>query len=88
MKLALALMATGFALASCGPPAEDHDKAYYSANPQARAKTLARCRNDPGAMSAQPDCVNAIGSDADAEHQRVFHTSAPPSQGVTNAGHL
>ena len=88
MKLALALLATGIALASCGRPAQDHDKAYFSANPQARTQTLARCQNDPGSEATKPDCVNAVGADADAEHQRVFHTPPAKPKGVTDAGHL
>jgi len=88
MKRPLAILTLSLALASCGPTAVDHGKAFYAAHPDERAKTLAQCHDDPGTEAAKPDCVNAVQAAADAEHQRVFHTPPEKPRGVTDAGHL
>lgn len=49
---------------------------------------LEMCRADPGRLGGQPNCVNAVQSDADAEHDRVFHGAPPRATGVNNASHL
>ena len=87
--LLLSLAALGaMGVASCQRPVPIHDKAYYAAHPDERAQTLAACRNDPGRLNGTPNCANALGADADAEHQRVFHSPPPPAPGVANTGHL
>ena len=82
------LAGTALCLAACNQPAASHDKAYFTAHPQERARTLVTCRNDPGQTGAGPNCVNAIRSDADAEHDRVFHSAPPVVPGVNNTGHM
>jgi hypothetical protein len=81
-------LAAGLALAACQPAAIVHDKAYFASHPVERAQSLAACRNDAGRLGGTPNCVNAIQADADAEHQRVFHSTPPPAPGVNNASHL
>lgn len=88
MRVALILVGSALVLAACGPAKPTRDKAYFTAHTQERAQALSDCRNNPGQLGATPDCVNAIQSDADAEHDRVFRPAAPPQPGVTNAGHL
>lgn len=88
MRIALLFVGTAVVLAACGPTKPARDKAYFTAHVQERAQALSDCRNNPGQLGATPDCVNAIQSDAEAEHYRVFHPAAPPPPGVTNAGHL
>jgi hypothetical protein len=76
-------------LASCGRSGTPiNDKAYFTAHPEARIQTLLDCRNDPGGLGAGANCINAAQSDADAEHERVFHGAASRPSGVTNANHL
>ncbi len=85
-SIALVLM---LALASCGrAPTPAHDKGYFTAHPAVRTQTLLDCRSDPGGLGAGANCVNATQSDADAEHERVFHGAPPRPLGVTNANHL
>ena len=81
-------LAAGLALAGCQPAAIVHDKAYFAGHPAERAQSLAACRNDPGQLGGTPNCVNAIQADADAEHERVFHSAPPAAPGVNNASHL
>jgi hypothetical protein len=81
-------LTAGLALAACQPAAIVHDKAYFASHPAERAQTLAACRNDAGQLGGTPNCVNAIQADADAEHQRVFHSTPSPAPGVNNANHL
>ena len=80
--------AAGLALAACQPTPPVHDKAYFTAHPDERAQALAECRADPGRLSGTSNCVNAIQSDAEAEHQRVFHSPPPKARGVNNPDHL
>lgn len=80
--------AAGLALAACQPAAPVHDKSYFTARPDERAQALAECRADPGRLSGTPNCVNAIQSDAEAEHKRVFHSPPPKAPGVNNPDHL
>jgi hypothetical protein len=87
LLIVLALTAS-VVLAACQPPATIHDKTYYAAHPDARAQVLAECRNDPGRLEETPNCVNAIQADADAEHQRVFHSPPPKAPGVNSPDHL
>ena len=84
----LMLLAAALGLASCGQAAAVHDKPYFTAHPQERARMLEMCRADPGRLGGQPNCVNAVQSDADAEHDRVFHGAPPRATGVNNASHL
>jgi len=88
MRGRLTLLLVVLGLASCGPATAVHDKPYFTAHPQERAKMLADCRSDPGRLGTRPNCINAIQSEADAEHQRVFHGDPPPAIGVTNSSHL
>ena len=81
-------LAAGLALAACQPAAIVHDKTYFAGHPAERSQILAACRNDPGQLGGTPNCVNAIQADADAEHQRVFHSTPSPAPGVNNASHL
>ena len=81
-------LAAGLALAACQPAAIVHDKTYFAGHPTERAQTLAACRNDAGQLGGTPNCVNAIQADADAEHERVFHSAPPAAPGVNNASHL
>ena len=88
MRVVIFVIGAALVLAACGPTKPTRDKAYFTAHAEERAQALADCRNNPGQLGATPDCVNAIQSDADAEHDRVFHGAAPPPAGATNAGHL
>lgn len=36
--------------------------AYYTANPVERDQLVARCRNNPGNLKDDPDCINATDS--------------------------
>jgi hypothetical protein len=81
-------VALALALAACGANKPTRDKAYFTAHARERAQVLADCRNDPGQHGATADCASAIQSDADAEHDRVFHGAARQPPGVANAGHL
>lgn len=87
LPLILAL-AGGLGLAACQPEAPVHDKAYFTAHPDERAEVLSDCRKDPGRLDGTPNCINAIQSDADAEHARVFHGPPPKAPGVNNPDHL
>lgn len=87
LLLTLALLGAA-GVAACQRSTPAHDKAYYAAHADERTQTLAACRNDPGRLNGTPNCVNALGADADAEQQRVFHSPPPPAPGVTNTGHL
>ena len=89
MRIALFTLATAsLCLTACNQTSVSHDKAYFTAHPQERAETLSACRNDSGRMGTDPDCANAIHSDADAEHERVFHSTPPAAAGVNNTGHM
>lgn len=84
----IVLAAATLGLASCDRPLSTHDKAFFTAHPQERAQTLAECRNDSGRLGETANCTNALQSDADAEHERVFHAAPPPASGVTHSGHM
>jgi len=88
MRATVAVLGLALALVACGPAKPIRDKAYFTAHPQERTQTIMGCRNNPGGLGAPPDCTNAIRSDADAEHDRVFHGAAPAPPGVTNTDHL
>jgi len=64
------------------------DKAFFTANPKERAKTLASCRNEPARAGRDPDCGNALQADSEAEQQRVFHNHRDQPPGVANASHI
>lgn len=81
-------LVAGVALTACQPAAPVHDKAYFAAHPAERAEAVAACRNDTGRLGETPNCVNAIQADADAEHERVFHSQPPKAPGVNNPDHL
>jgi len=88
-SLLIILAAAGaLELAACQPATSVHDKGYFSAHPDERAQLLAKCRSDSGGLGATPNCVNAVHADADAEHQRVFHSPPPKASGVNNSDHL
>ncbi|MBV9511498.1 MAG: EexN family lipoprotein [Caulobacteraceae bacterium] len=74
-------------LAACSAPAPTHDKAYYLANSDDRAKTLAACRGDPGRLGNTPNCVNAAAAAGEVESQRFWTVKKPPSR-VANPNSL
>jgi hypothetical protein len=57
----LGIVVTFCALTACAP-APDRARFtvdYYREHADVRDKILARCANDPGTQSHEPDCVNA-----------------------------
>jgi hypothetical protein len=49
-------------LGGCKPKAEPKTVAYYTANPAERDKVIAECKNNPGKLKDDPDCINANDS--------------------------
>lgn len=89
MRTIFILLATAsLGLVSCERSLPSRDKAFFTAHPQERAQTLAACRNDSGRLGGTTNCTNALQSDADAEHERVFHSAPTRTPGVTNTGHM
>ncbi len=84
--LSLGLM--GLGLAGCGAPEATHDRAYFVGHPDERAQALVRCHNDPGRLSATPNCLNALAAESEAEHDRAFHGARPTTGGVSRPDHL
>ena len=58
--LVCGLVAASF-LAACGQK-EPKTVAYYTANPAERDAVLVECRNNPGKLKDDPDCINASDS--------------------------
>ena len=57
----LCSLAAAFLLAACSQK-EPKTVAYYAANPSERETVLAECRNNPGKLKDDPDCMNASDS--------------------------
>jgi hypothetical protein len=74
-------------LAACSAPTPTHDKAYYLANADDRAKTLAACRTDPGGLGKTPNCVNAAAAAGEVDTKRFWTVKKPPSR-VANPNSL
>ncbi|MBV9511532.1 MAG: EexN family lipoprotein [Caulobacteraceae bacterium] len=87
-RLALFLAAGMLAaLAACAPRAAVHDKAFYAAHADVRAKAVAACEANPGGVAGTPDCVNAAAADADA-HASHFWDAPKPASRVKPSGQL
>ena len=84
----LLLGVAALSLAGCGAPEATHDRAYFVDHPDDRARALVRCHNDPGRLSATPNCLNALAAESDAEHDRAFHGARPTTGGVSRPDHL
>ena len=54
-------LAAASLLAACGQN-EPKTVAYYTANPAEREAVLAECKNNPGKLKKDPDCMNASDS--------------------------
>lgn len=59
LPLSLALMTAAAACVSCGREEPPKTVAYYTAHPAERDARIAVCKNDPGTLKNDPDCVNA-----------------------------
>lgn len=55
-RLAIASLGA-LVLAGCS---SKHDVKYYEGHDNERDAVVAKCQNDPGALSHDPDCVNAV----------------------------
>jgi hypothetical protein len=58
----VALVATVAALAACGQREEPKTVAYYVDHKPERDARLAICKNNPGELKSDPDCVNAAAA--------------------------
>jgi type IV pilus biogenesis protein CpaD/CtpE len=56
------LVATVAALAACGQREEPKTVAYYVDHKPERDARLAICKNNPGELKSDPDCVNAAAA--------------------------
>lgn len=57
----LCSLAAASLLAACGQR-EPKTVAHYTANPAEREAVLAECKNNPGKLKDDPDCINASDS--------------------------
>ena len=76
-----------FALGACSPGATSHDKAYYAAHDAERSAEIAACQNDPGKLSATPNCINAQSVESDI-HTKHFYDAHQPASRVAKPGSL
>jgi hypothetical protein len=60
--LALVTLLSLLAIEACSPKTEPKTVEYYTAHPAERDKVVAACRNNPGQLKDDPDCVNANDS--------------------------
>ena len=58
---ALAVMYVAALVAACSQK-EPKTVAYYNANPAERDRLVAECKNNPGKLKDDPDCINANDS--------------------------
>jgi hypothetical protein len=57
------VLATASALcASCSRPEPPKTVAYYKGHTAERDARIAVCKNDPGTLKNDPDCINAISA--------------------------
>ena len=56
-----AALAAAALVAACTPK-EPKTVAYYTANPAERDQLVTECRNNPGKLKDDPDCINANDS--------------------------
>ena len=55
------VLAAAALVAACSQK-EPKTVAYYSANPAERDQVVAECKNNPGKLKDDPDCINANDS--------------------------
>lgn len=55
------VLAAAALLAACSQK-EPKTVAYYTANPAERDQVVAECKNNPGKLKDDPDCINANDS--------------------------
>ncbi len=58
----LAVLATVASLAACGQRDQPKTVAYYADHKPERDARLAVCKNNPGELKSDPDCVNAAAA--------------------------
>lgn len=87
MRRTLILVAALGALDACSAAEPKHDVAYYRTHVGARGAMMAACRNDPGKLKADSDCINALAADSEAVSKTFWTAPAPPSR-VRNPGQL
>jgi hypothetical protein len=61
MLVVVGVVAISSVLGGCGKK-EPRTVAYYTANEAERAKVVAECKNNPGGLKDDPDCMNASAS--------------------------
>lgn len=61
-RVATLLVLTAAALLGACSQKEAKTVAYYTANPVERDQLVAKCRNNPGNLKDDPDCINATDS--------------------------
>lgn len=57
-----ALLCSLVAVAACGQREPPKTVAYYTEHPAERDARLAVCKNNPGELKSDPDCVNAAAA--------------------------
>ncbi len=62
LSLALSGVFAAAALVTACSQKEPKTVAYYTANPAERDKVVAECKNNPGKLKDDPDCINANDS--------------------------
>lgn len=87
LKSSWGLVVLVLLISACSPRPVVHDKAYFAANDADREKTIATCRNNPGELASDPNCVNAVAAQADVDREKFWKFDRPAPR-VTPNGKL
>lgn len=68
MKKTLFVTLAIFSLTACDRE-ETYDVQYYRDNAEIRISTIEECKNNPGELRNNPNCVNAL----EAEHREIIN---------------
>jgi len=81
----LALLTASAAIAACGQREPPKSVAYYSEHKAERDARVAVCKNNPGELKNDPDCVNAAAAVMKEWSSSSMPplTFAPPASGAS-----
>lgn len=65
-------------LSACTPKPEPKTVKYYLENALERDAVRAECKNNPGALKDDPDCINASVAERRAEKDAAKNKNLPP----------
>lgn len=65
-------------LGACTPKPEPKTVGYYLENEQVRIELLSECKNNPGLLKDDPDCINTAAAARRVENDAAKNKTLPP----------